>query len=112
VGKVLYAFIWKQGDLPKLKHILKGIMSEEQPMGDEGLILYNFGRSLREESKEPIVDQHVLRTYQQYSEGKWEEFNSGKKSIQRKRDLILKYKSWIKEEFSERIDSDPDFLYH
>src|SRR5690554_2235882 len=43
--KLFYAMLWKQGDLPKLKHIINGLDGIEK--NDlQGMVLYNFGRFL------------------------------------------------------------------
>jgi len=59
--KLLYAVIWKNGDLIKIKHIISGIYGKSTT----GKVFNQFGRHLRNKD-EPIIDQHVLRAYIYY----------------------------------------------
>jgi hypothetical protein len=56
--KLLYAVIWKNGDLAKIQHIISGICGD--PSG--GLVFNQFGKHLNNRN-EPIIDQHVLRAF-------------------------------------------------
>jgi hypothetical protein len=60
--KLLYAVLWKNGDLAKVKHVVKGIL-DKRDESDNSIIFYQFGRHLSEKKSEPIVDQHVLRAF-------------------------------------------------
>lgn len=59
--KLLYAFLWKQGDLQKVKYIVQGVTNHE-PVPESGMVLYYFGKHLADK-KHPIIDQHVIRAY-------------------------------------------------
>ena len=62
--KLFYAMAWKNGDLLKLKHILKGIQdSDFDEKRKSAFVFYQFGRHLSEGKSEPIIDQHILRAF-------------------------------------------------
>ena len=65
IAKLLYSLVWKQGDLQKLKQIIKGIEEVENPDKDkkDALIFYSYGNHLGNPTKFPIIDQHVVRAY-------------------------------------------------
>ena len=69
IGKLLFALVWKQGDLQKLRQIINGIVTAENPNEEEkdGLVFYSFGNHIGEkEKKNPIIDQHVVRAVKLY----------------------------------------------
>jgi hypothetical protein len=112
--KLMYAVLWKQGDLPKLKHIIDGINFSETENSNEpeiGLVFHQFGRFLADK-KEPIIDQHVLRAFGIFKaedKAKQDEFKK-LELIEKKKhsDLINAYKEWLnKHEFS----NDPDKMF-
>ena len=115
--KLLYAFLWKQGDLLKIKHIVQGIMSEEMlddlNTKEDGLVFYNFGKSIRTGSQDPIVDQHVLRAFSLYQRELYgDSFDTKLSKLKHKKDLIAAYKKWFFDNFSQRVSEDPSFKYH
>jgi len=57
--KLLYAVVWKNGDLIKIKHIISGIYGNA---GTTGKVFNQFGRFLSNKD-ELIIDQHVLRAF-------------------------------------------------
>ena len=61
--KLFYAVLWKNGDLPKLKHVVKGIKGIDPE--NERIVFHQFGRHLSN-TDEPIIDQHVLRAVREY----------------------------------------------
>lgn len=63
--KLLYALSWKQGDIKKINHVIRGILNSnnEDKDGNSGPVLFQFGRHLAQPHAEPIVDQHVIRAY-------------------------------------------------
>lgn len=62
--KLLYATAWKNGDLPKIKHIIKGILKEEDESNEEkAIVFHQFGRYLTKTPGQPIIDQHVIRAF-------------------------------------------------
>ena len=64
--KLLYAIVWKNGDLLKLRHVIHGIVdSDVGRKGKNGVVFYQFGKHLSKLGK-PIIDQHVLRAFAVY----------------------------------------------
>jgi hypothetical protein len=89
LAKLLYAMAWKQGDLPKLKHIINGILNSGNE-NDEyagAQVFYQFGKHLAHPELEPIVDQHVLRAFSVYKYGNEIKPND--------KQQIFDYKSWL-----------------
>ncbi len=97
--KLLYAVLWKQGDLVKLKHIIEGIKSTEKSDFDkkEALVFFQFGKFLGSEN-EPIIDQHVLRAFGIFKtedEHKIEEYRKMELIEFKHKSLIEDYKQWL-----------------
>ena len=65
ITKLLYALVWKQGDLQKLKQIIQGIEEVEKPDEEkkDALVFYCYGNHLGNPKKFPIIDQHVVREF-------------------------------------------------
>lgn len=67
--KLLFAIVWKNGDLGKERHIVKGIqLANGVPTGgiqDRGLVFSQFGKYLSDRNH-PIIDQHVMRSFSLY----------------------------------------------
>ena len=61
LSQLLYSFLWKQGDIQKIKHIVNGFRNEE-PLSDSGIVLHYFGKHLVDNTN-PIIDQQVIRAY-------------------------------------------------
>jgi hypothetical protein len=114
--KLLYALVWKNGDLQKVAHIVKGA-ADVRPaslINGPGQVFRQFGRHLADRS-ESIVDQHVLRAFELY-----EQLNSPdsakvkaiRKKINWDKDVacIERYKHWLCEHFQERQDAEPGFV--
>lgn len=97
--KLLYAMLWKNGDLKKLKHIVEGIVNPTEEKND-ALVFFQFGKYLTKKSNEPIIDQHVLRAFGIYR------FKNDSKMIKQFRKmsgvgkshkkLISEYSKWLK----------------
>ena len=101
--KLFYAMAWKQGDLPKLAHIVHGIQQKE-PEGAlpaKGTVFYQFGAHLADPQKESIIDQHVLRAYGIFKAEKANEKRikrlrkMGQLNAQWHRELARDYREWI-----------------
>jgi hypothetical protein len=60
--KLLYAIVWKNGDLDKICHIINGIDGIQDNEFESGFVFRQFGRFLENKS-EPIIDQHVIRAF-------------------------------------------------
>lgn len=68
--RLLFALAWKQGDLQKLKPIIKGIIKTQKPNTEENdsLVFNSFGQHLSNPEKNPIVDQHVVRAVKLFND--------------------------------------------
>lgn len=107
--KLLYALAWKNGDLQKVGHIVKGASEAGQSIqmnNGPAQVFRQFGRHLADRS-EPIVDQHVLRAFELYEQIERQEDEKIAKiraKINWDKDVacIERYKSWLNEHFSER----------
>jgi hypothetical protein len=100
LAKLLYALAWKNGDLVKLQHIIKGIKNVDEVLDDknDGLVFYQFGKYLTKKNNEPIIDQHVLRAFAVYKETSIEKIcNHQKMELINKSNkfLISEYKTWL-----------------
>lgn len=109
--KLMYAVLWKQGDLPKVKHIIDGIISIASNDYNEpktALVFHQFGRFLADK-KEAIIDQHVLRAFAIYKANTDEKakryLENGEKNP---KDIIQKYQTWLNE---NRFSSDSDKMF-
>ena len=95
--KLFYAMLWKQGDLPKLKHIIDGL--EDVKKNDlQGMVMYNFGRFLAEKTNHPIIDQHVIRAFKAGTDIDNIEFYRKMDYLENKshKEYIAEYKDWIR----------------
>ena len=127
ITKLLYSIIWKNGDLGKEKHIIDGLLNIDKT-DEKGLVFYNFGKYLGDK-KEPIIDQHTLRSYGIYlcinneikniieriperrkNFKKMDITYYRKLSITSKKELPLieDYKNWIKK---NKLYKNKDFVY-
>lgn len=115
ITKLLYAVLWKNGDIPKIRHVVKGILNKREE-ADNGIVFFQFGKHLSTNSQEPIVDQHVLRAYGIYHAG------DDSKEIQRLKHLTLfgkkelpiveAYKKWLISSLKEGLKRNPVHCYH
>jgi hypothetical protein len=64
LARFLLAFIWKQGDFDKVKHVLAGFVGTEDT---SAVVLRQFGRHLKSPLMQPIFDQHTARHTMLYS---------------------------------------------
>lgn len=112
--KLLYAVLWKNGDLKKIKHIISGIRNSVNQIDEQtdGLVFYQFGKYLAEPSKEPIIDQHVIRAFAVYlaedNEPAVLEIRKLGVLNKKHKDLIDKYKGWVAKNHQYK---GRDFLY-
>ena len=118
LAKLLFATVWKRGDLKKVKHIIKGVTESNNNTieQDDALVFYQFGRYLTKDHGQPIIDQHVIRAFIVYKSedtNKLEmlrKFETIKKSD---KDVITEYKNWLKGDLlSENLKKNPDYTYH
>ena len=116
--KLLYATAWKNGDLKKIKHIIKGIkeVSADNNDQDEALVFYQFGKYLTKMQGQPIIDQHVIRAFSVYKTTD----NNTVEKLQKLETLnkthktqIAEYISWLQStELTNEIKSLADYSYH
>ena len=116
--KLLYATAWKNGDLKKIKHIIKGILESEKENNNQNdaLVFYQFGKYLTKTPGQPIIDQHVIRAFAIYNSTnseniaklrKLETLNKNHKS------LIAEYKEWLtSDNLTKELKSQKDYSYH
>lgn len=116
--KLFYAALWKNGDLKKIQHIIKGIVEvdQENTNQENAMVFYQFGKHLANAKEEPIIDQHVIRTFSVYKNPGLNQCadlrNMGAISKKHK-DIINEYKTWLtSEELSLDLKKDPDYSYH
>lgn len=108
ITKLLYALIWKQGDLQKLKQIIQGIEEVGNPDKDkkDALVFYCYGNHLGNPTKFPIIDQHVIRAYNLFMDSS----NSNSVRKLNKVDQVDRqnYLQW----YSKFENYSSDFLYY
>lgn len=108
--KLLYAMVWKQGDLIKFKHIINGIISTEEDITQENAeIFFQFGKSLANPQKEPIVDKNILEAYKAFYEASE---NTNKPLSKKKIEIISSYKDWLKDNLTQELKQDSEHLYY
>lgn len=111
--KLFYAVAWKQGDLMKYKHIIKGIKEgqNDNALQNQALTFYQFGKYLNDRKTQPIIDQHVIRAFKfrNYDELDTNEISKIRKLYEltpKNKEDILNYKIWIRKlsvNFSEEL---------
>lgn len=107
LAKLLYAMAWKNGDLPKLKHIIKGILDSEEDSDEQeaALVFYQFGKHLANSNEEPIIDQHVLRAFAIY--------RGLKNTPKEQKKIIAAYKEWFSSsEIKQELKMEKDYMHH
>jgi hypothetical protein len=116
--KLLYAISWKNGDLKKVKHIVRGILDSEKEDcdQDEALVFYQFGKYLTKTPGQPIIDQHVIRAFAIY---KLTDIDQTKALRQieiidkRHKIIIRQYKEWLtSDELTHELKNETDYAYH
>ncbi|GGB83118.1 hypothetical protein [Dyadobacter sediminis] len=100
--KILYAMIWKNGDLKKIKHIIRGAAETSNinsgTLPDDAIVFYQFGKYLSGKSGEPIIDQHVLRAFGIFKASNLREvapWRTFKLVTSAHHDLIKEYIDWL-----------------
>lgn len=116
VLKLLYAMVWKQGDLKKINRIIEGIKNEESNIGNS-VVFYQFGKYLANPSAEPIIDQHVIRAFSVYETDKSDEKTINK--LRKKKTLTSKdstsisnYKEWLEKHIRKDPKEQKECLYY
>lgn len=114
LAKLLYAIIWKQGDLKKIKHIVKGIIDTNQ-VSQNAQVFFQYGKYLSEVSKEPIIDKNVIRAFGIYHNSDENEIYCLRKLNQLKKKhqkLIFAYKNWLNNRLTNELKANDDYLFY
>lgn len=75
--RILAAYIWKRGELPRVRHVLDGLLKSKAIPNDlvrsetssssatpvDRDVMRQFGRHLADRDAEPICDQHTFRAF-------------------------------------------------
>lgn len=112
--KLMLSMLWKNGDLGKEKYILDGLFNKERSDNkNSGYVFYQFGKKLKSPSKEPIIDQHILRAFKFYQNVVHQNnySYSDTTSTKENQKAIQEYKIWIEKKIIAKNDSE-DFLYY
>lgn len=118
LSKLLYALAWKNGDLIKMKHIVKGIYDEDSDIvnQEKALVFYQFGKYLTKKNAQPIVDQHVLRAFGVYinEDSKVIEKYRRMSTINKKESASIKdYINWLNsDELTKDLKNNADYNYY
>ena len=115
--KLLYSLVWKNGDLKKLKHIIKGIVDSDKidDTKEDPLVFRYFGAYLTKTKGHPIIDQHVIRAFAVYTTTDKEKINSFLKlqTINKHKDIIDLYIKWLDStELKKELKSNIDYSYY
>lgn len=118
-AKLLYAMAWKNGDLEKIKHIVKGIMESNASVSDQeqALVFYQFGKYLTKSIGQPIIDQHVIRAFGVYKSIESDDQVAFYRKLQSlnkaHKEIIQEYITWLNSDvLSQNLKSQPDFAYY
>lgn len=92
--KIMYAVLWKNGDLGKESHIIRGILEKDDPES-KAFVFYYFGKHLNSKTS-PIIDQHVLRAFMMRSKADIESFRALRAKSIFKKEVASDYMGWHK----------------
>lgn len=115
--KLLYSTLWKNGDLKKIKHIIKGItkVNDNSNEQEEALVFYQFGKYLTKTPGQPIIDQHVIRAYAVYKSNDDNDIETLRKLETLKKahkTLINDYINWLQsDELNNELKAKADYTY-
>ncbi len=118
LSKLLYSISWKNGDLKKIKHIIKGIEDGEDDsiQKDDALVFYQFGKYLTKKSGQPIIDQHVIRSYAIYCSENLEEIGRLRKlkTLNKSHKILInQYKLWLSSnQLNQELKNEADYTYY
>lgn len=106
--KLTLSILWKQGDLGKEKHIIDGIVEDSLVTErSSGLVFYQFGKRLKDPSKHPIIDQHIMRTFMWYNKPSDLSILKINEIGKKHNKSIEHYIQWIND-IAERCDGDKE----
>lgn len=118
--KLLLATTWKQGDLQKVNHIIDGILDRNEA-GNTGHTFRQFGRFIRDQDQEPLIDQHVLRAFSLYEfslkpqssdnaqNSEIDKIRANKLISAKHNDIIVRYKNWLNSSLSPELRKEKDY---
>lgn len=114
--KLLYALIWKNGDLLKIKHIVNGILADEEKDVEAAIVFNQFGKYLSGRQNEPIIDQHVLRAFAvcKFSDDDTKVAKYRRMSVVTKNEvpLINQYKEWLSKDLHADLRAHSEYNFH
>jgi hypothetical protein len=115
VARLLYAIAWKNGDLPKIKHIVQGVLADDDEAPSQAFVFHQFGRHLADKAQ-PIVDQHVLRAFgihQSTDEETWTSLRKMKTITEAHAHLIAEYRLWLQSDALQALlRAAPGYAWH
>lgn len=115
VARLLYAMAWKNGDLPKIKHIVQGVLADDGEVPSQAFVFHQFGRHLADKAQ-PIVDQHVLRAFgihQSSDEETWKALRAMNTITQGTAGLIADYRHWLRSDaLQASLRAAPGYAWH
>ncbi|UII19650.1 hypothetical protein [Fulvivirga ligni] len=103
--KLLLSILWKQGDLGKERHLVKGIQGKP-PENNRAVVFQQFGRHLCDRN-EPIIDQHVIRAFRLAR--RTDEVDLNKRVITW--DDVNAYQGWIEKHEISDLDTIDKILF-
>lgn len=118
--KLLLATIWKQGDLQKVNHIIDGILDRNEA-GNTGHTFRQFGRFIRDQDQEPIIDQHVLRAFSLHEvslkhqssdnaqNSEIDKIRANKVISSKHNAIIIRFKNWLNSGLSPELRKEKDY---
>ncbi len=115
--KLLYSTLWKNGDLKKIKHIIKGItkVNDNSNEQDDALVFFQFGKYLTKTPGQPIIDQHVIRAYAVYKttdDNNVETLQKLETLKKTHKTLINDYIKWLQsDELTNELKAKTDYTY-
>lgn len=115
VARLLYAMAWKNGDLPKIKHIVQGVLADDGEVPSQAFVFHQFGRHLADKAQ-PIVDQHVLRAFgihQSSDEKTWKALRKMDFITKGTAGLINDYRQWLQSDaLQASLRAAPGYAWH
>lgn len=115
VARLLYAMAWKNGDLPKIKHIVQGVLADDGEVPSQAFVFHQFGRHLADKAQ-PIVDQHVLRAFgihQSSDEETWKALRKMDFITKGTAGLINDYRQWLQSDaLQASLRAAPGYAWH
>lgn len=111
IEKLFYSILWKNGDLGKVKRIIEGITSHAN-YPNNSIVFHQFGRYL-ENKREPLIDQHVIRTFMIYMSTSEEDLLKAislKQISKNQAPIVESYISWIKSLCEKSRENEEDLI--